>query len=114
TCAAQVWGARGEGMHLRAGRRPASRTTPSVGDLRGRLEGRLVVLEPLAADHELGLFEAARDGNLFAWLPENLAHSREELHSWLTWSLSAAQADREVPFAILEAESGKPVGSTRF
>ena len=101
-------------MYLRAVSQPASKTTPTVGDLRARLEGRLVVLEPLAADHELGLFEAARDGNLFEWLPENLAHSREELHSWLTWSLSAAQAHREVPFAILEAESGKPVGSTRF
>jgi RimJ/RimL family protein N-acetyltransferase len=74
----------------------------------------VVVLEPLAADHELGLFEAARDGNLFEWLPEDLAHSRERLHRWLTWSLSAAREGREVPFAILEAGSGKPVGSTRF
>jgi N-acetyltransferase len=92
----------------------ASETAPSVRDLRTRLEGRLVVLEPLAVDHERGLIEAARDGDLFEWFPEDLAGSPDELHSWLTWSLLAAQQDREVPFAILDAASGKPVGSTRF
>jgi RimJ/RimL family protein N-acetyltransferase len=100
--------------YLRLMSRPAGDRTPRVRDLRTRLEGRLVVLEPLTADHELGLFEAARDGSLFEWMPEDLSGSREQLHSWLAWSLSAAQQDREVPFAILAAESGKPVGSTRF
>jgi RimJ/RimL family protein N-acetyltransferase len=101
-------------MYLRLVPEPTAKTIASAGDLRVSLKGRLVALEPLAPDHELGLFEAAQDGNLFEWLPEDLASTREQLHRWLTWSLSAAQEGREVPFAILEAESGKPVGSTRF
>lgn len=87
---------------------------PTVADLRARLVGRLVVVEPLAADHEAGLFEAAQDGNLFGWLPEELGASREGLRNWLQWSLEAARSGRDVPFAILAAGSGKVVGSTRF
>src|SRR5438309_5060127 len=92
----------------------ARENVPTVGDLRNRLDGRLVVLEPLAAGHELGLFEAARDGSLFEWMPETLADSREQIRNWMTRSIKAAEEGREVPFAILEARSGKPVGSTRF
>ncbi len=93
---------------------PNGENRPRVSDLRTRLHGRLVVLEPLGEGHEAGLFEAARDGDLFAWLPEDLAESRQQLHSWLQDSIQAAREDREVPFAILEARSLKPVGSTRF
>ena len=92
----------------------ASRELPTVADLRARLVGRLVVVEPLAAAHEAGLFEAARDGALFGWLPEDLGVSREGLQDWLQWSLEAARSGRDVPFAILSAQSGKVVGSTRF
>jgi RimJ/RimL family protein N-acetyltransferase len=90
------------------------RDLPTVADLQARLVGRLVAVEPLAADHEAGLFEAARDGNLFGWLPEELGASREGLRNWLQWSLEAARSGRDVPFAIRAVESGKVVGSTRF
>ena len=86
----------------------------SAADLRARLRGRLVVLEPLVLRHEHELFEAAQDGALFDWLPENLATSREDLRHWLIWSLEAARRGHEVPFAILGAGSGRAVGSTRF
>jgi RimJ/RimL family protein N-acetyltransferase len=87
---------------------------PTVADLRARLVGRLVVVEPLAADHEAGLSEAARDGVLFDWLPEDLGASRQPLRDWLQWSLEAADSGRDVPFAILTAQCGNVVGSTRF
>jgi N-acetyltransferase len=87
---------------------------PTVADLRARLVGRLVVVEPLAGGHEAGLFQAAGDGAIFGWMPENLSASREGLRSWLHWSLDAARSDRDVPFAILAAQSGQVVGSTRF
>jgi RimJ/RimL family protein N-acetyltransferase len=92
----------------------ARRDLPTVSDLRARLLGRLVAVEPLAPAHEAGLFEAAQDGNLFAWMPEDLGASRERLRNWLQWSLEAARRGRDVPFTISAADSGKVVGSTRF
>lgn len=86
----------------------------SVADLRALLAGRLVVVEPLAAQHEDGLFDAAQDGGLFEWMPEDLASAREGLHSWLESSLEASRSGREVPFAIVAAGSEKVLGSTRF
>ncbi len=86
----------------------------SAADLAGRFRGRLVVLEPLAIEHEDGLFEAARDGQLFTWLPEDLGASRQHTRRWLTASIEAARLGTAVPFAILDAPTGEPIGSTRF
>jgi N-acetyltransferase len=85
-----------------------------VADLGGRFEGRLVVLEPLGPEHEQGLFEAAREGEVFIWLPAKLDVSRAQVHRWLTTGIEAADAGLEVPFAILDAATGEPIGSTRF
>jgi RimJ/RimL family protein N-acetyltransferase len=87
---------------------------PSAADLRARLRGRLVVVEPLARNHESGLFEAARDGALFDWLPQDLGATREGLRRWLEWSLEASRTGSEVPFTIFAVASGEAVGSTRF
>ncbi|HEY5987971.1 MAG TPA: GNAT family protein [Streptosporangiaceae bacterium] len=85
-----------------------------ISDLWERLEGRLVVLEPLSFEHEEGLFEAASDGELFTWLPDNPGASPESMRRWLTTAVEAARREQEVPFAILSTSTGKPVGSTRF
>ncbi len=87
---------------------------PTVDDLRGRFEGRLVIVEPLAAEHEEGLAAAAVDPAMFAWLPVDMASSREALHDWLTTSLAGARAGREVPYVIRSAQTGDLLGSTRF
>jgi len=92
----------------------AGTAQPTVADLRARLLGRLVVVEPLAAAHEAGLFEAARDGALFGWLPEDLGASREGLGRWVQSSLEASRGGREVPYTIFAAQSGSAVGATRF
>jgi RimJ/RimL family protein N-acetyltransferase len=73
-----------------------------------------VVVESLAPAHEAGLSAAARDSDLFRWLPDDLAASDTRLRNWLESSLEASRSDREVPFAILLAQSGQVVGSTRF
>ena len=97
---------------------PAVRTTrparPTPADLRGRFAGRLVVVEPLSAEHEPGLIEAAGDPEMFAWMPVDMASSHEALHDWLAASLAGAEQEREVPFAIRAAGSGVVLGSTRF
>jgi N-acetyltransferase len=86
----------------------------SAADLRGRFAGRRVIVEPLAAEHEAGLVAAAADGEMFRWMPVDMASSRDALHAWMTTTLANAEAGREVPYAILEVGSGRMLGSTRF
>ena len=71
-------------------------------------------VEPLAAEHEPGLIEAAGDPEMFAWMPVDMASSRDALHEWLMSTLSAAREGSTVPFAIVAADSGRVLGSTRF
>ena len=92
----------------------ADATGPGAADLRRRFVGRLAVLEPLSIEHESGLVAAASDPDVFTWLPEDMASSGERLRRWLGRSLEAAELGREVPYAILSASTGEPLGSTRF
>jgi RimJ/RimL family protein N-acetyltransferase len=79
-----------------------------------RLEGRIVVVEPLARAHEDGLWEAAQDEAIWRWLPVNGVADRETFHRWLEDALARADAGLDVPFAVVDAGSGAPLGSTRY
>ena len=79
-----------------------------------RLEGKLVVLEPLAPEHADGLRAGrGRSGDL-------AAHDRPRparpsvFDDWFESTLANAQAGVEAPFAIVLRESGEPVGSSRY
>jgi RimJ/RimL family protein N-acetyltransferase len=87
---------------------------PTSADLQGRFTGELVVVEPLAAEHERGLIAAADQPELFRWMPIDMASSDDAVRAWLSESLDHAASGREVPFAILDAASGRVLGSTRF
>ena len=86
----------------------------SAADLRRRLEGRLVRLEPLAAHHADGLRAAATDSDMFAWMPVDMASSDAALMAWLDESIALGRDGIAVPYAILAADSGRVLGSTRF
>lgn len=79
-----------------------------------RLEGRIVVVEPLAPAHEPGLWEAAQDPEIWRWLPVNAVAERESFHLWLEDALARADAGLDVPFAVVDARSAVPLGSTRY
>ena len=81
--------------------------------LHERLEGRLVVLEPLAERHAQGLAAAARDPEIWRWTIAP-AHEPGPFAAWFAAALDAAAAEAEAPFAILLRESGEPVGSSRY
>jgi N-acetyltransferase len=81
--------------------------------LAARLEGRLVVVEPLTRAHAEGLRLAAADAAVWRWMTAP-AHEPEGFDPWLEAALAAAEEGTEAPFAILLRESGEPVGSTRF
>lgn len=69
-----------------------------------RLEGRLVTLEPLAAEHEDGLRTAAADERIWRWM------LTRDVDRWIADALSAGE-DRQ-PFAVLK--DGEVVGSTSY
>jgi RimJ/RimL family protein N-acetyltransferase len=78
-----------------------------------RLEGRLVVLEPLAERHADGLWEAAQDAEVWRWTHADVGGSRAAFDAWLTQTLEEADEGVSVPFAQLAPE-GDPLGSTRY
>jgi RimJ/RimL family protein N-acetyltransferase len=85
-----------------------------VDALRGRFQGRLVVVEPLAPAHFDGLVEAAQDGEIFTWFPTEVGASVDTARAFLEDALAAAETGERITYAILDAQTRKPVGSTSF
>jgi N-acetyltransferase len=80
-----------------------------------RLEGRTVVLEPLAEEHEAGLFAAATsDPEVWRWMSIVQPADRAAFRRFLDDAFAQAAAGVEVPFAVLRAADGVPLGSTRY
>jgi N-acetyltransferase len=88
---------------------------PAVEDLTARLTGRFVILEPASAEHEEGLWEAAKDDSpLFQWMPVDLSTRRGVVRDWLSDSIEATAMGSAVVYTILDAASQTPIGSTRW
>lgn len=87
---------------------------PAVAELRTWDSGRLVAVEPLAAEHEAGLAQAATDPAMFRWMPADMASSRDALREWLATRLQAAREQREAPHVILAADDRRVLGSSTF
>jgi RimJ/RimL family protein N-acetyltransferase len=76
------------------------------------LEGRIVRLEPLAREHEVGLWEASRDPRTWRWLSIVQPETRDEWHAFVEQALAAAREGSEIPLVTIS--HGEVVGSTRF
>lgn len=63
------------------------------------MEGQLVVVEPLASQHEEGLFAAGHDRETWAYLSASpdAYETRERFHRWMDESLAATAAGDGVP-----------------
>lgn len=83
-------------------------------ELSERLEGRLVVLEPVEPRHEQPLWEAAQDPEVWRLASADVGGSRGAFDRWLGQLRVAFAAGEEVPFATVERERGRVVGSTRY
>jgi len=82
-------------------------------ELRERLEGQLIVLEPIDAKHEPAMRAAAADPLVWRWMQID-ASEDEGFDRWFGHALRNAEAGTEVPFATVDRESGRVLGSTRF
>lgn len=78
-----------------------------------RLEGRHVMLEPLAPEHADALFAAADDPSMFRYLSERL-ETREDHRGYVQRGLAERDAGRAIPFVIRLRGDGGIVGTTRF
>jgi N-acetyltransferase len=78
-----------------------------------RLEGEIVVLEPLQRKHEEELRAVAADPEIWRWMTVH-GHEPDTFTRWLDVTLEAAEEGREAPFAIVLRETGQVVGSTRY
>ena len=77
------------------------------------LRGDVVVLEPLHRAHGDGLRAAAEDMD-WSHMPVDPLESNELFDDWLEDALARAAAGEHVPFAVLSAQTGAPLGSTRY
>ncbi len=76
-----------------------------------KLEGRLVVLEPLAEEHEAPLREAAQDAEIWRFGMDDFA---TKFDLWWETARSEQQAGTQIPFATVDRSTGRVVGSSRF
>jgi N-acetyltransferase len=83
-------------------------------ELSERLEGRLVVLDPVRPEHQEPLWEAAQDPEIWPLMSIEAGLDRERFGRWWAQLRAAFAAGEEVPFATLLRTSGRVVGSTRF
>jgi N-acetyltransferase len=79
-----------------------------------RLEGRLIVLEPLVPAHESELYAAAQNPDVWRWMSYNAVESAERFHGWFDDALRATKAGEEAVFVVRSKQSGELIGSTRY
>jgi N-acetyltransferase len=84
-----------------------------VWNLTPRLEGELVILEPLAAVHFDGLLQASRPQETWAWWSADMS-TPEAFRAWFDDALGAGEEGTRAHFATLAASDGTPIGSTSF
>ncbi|MDC6361780.1 MULTISPECIES: GNAT family N-acetyltransferase [Flavobacteriaceae] len=77
------------------------------------LEGELVKLVPMLAEHREALVSAASDGKLWElWYTS--VPSADTIDTYMGIVFSEQKADRALPFAIIDKKTNTVVGSTRY
>jgi N-acetyltransferase len=78
------------------------------------LAGKHVRLEPLEHRHANGLVAASAgaDNDLYRW--SFVPVGAQAVHAYIETALQSRDEGNAIPFAIVRASDGKPIGSTRF
>ena len=79
------------------------------------LEGSVVRLEPLRADHSEFFWDVAKDAleDVFRWIPYPM-RTPEDFQRLVDKTLAEQERGESVAFATVERGSGRVIGSTRF
>ena len=78
------------------------------------LYGEHVRLEPLDHRHAEELFEASQDDEVWRYMPVPRPAEPAALVELIDKAWKAASQGAEIPFAVIDSESDRAVGSTRF
>jgi RimJ/RimL family protein N-acetyltransferase len=78
------------------------------------LTGRLVELQPFVPEHAAGLFEAAQDDEVWEYIPWPKPRALADMEAFVAESRARMAAGTELPFAIVERVSRKPVGQISY
>ena len=97
--------------NARPARAPVPAAAPWVTPV--TLAGRRVRLEPLELSHLPGLVAAGADPVTWVWMHAPLT-DEASMRAWLEEALRNRDAGAEVPFATVDAATGRVLGSTRF
>lgn len=77
------------------------------------LEGNLVTLTPLKPEHRSALLEASTDGELWKlWYTS--VPSKDSIDAYLEYAFSEQVAERALLFAVVDKQTQKIIGSTRY
>ena len=77
------------------------------------LQGEKVRLIPLQATHKNELLEAASDGDLWKlWFTS--VPTIKNIEAYLDFAFKEAEADRALPFAVINLANNQVVGTTRY
>jgi RimJ/RimL family protein N-acetyltransferase len=79
------------------------------------LEGMAVRLEPLRLEHAPLLWDVVKNDSAetFRWIPYSMAKP-EDFQTVVEKALAELQRGESLPFATVEKESGRVIGSTRY
>lgn len=77
------------------------------------LEGNLVRLEPLRRDHWEGLWEAGQFEQIWTYMSSKMSKP-EDAQTFIELALKNQAEGTELPFVIVNKQTGKIIGSTRF
>jgi len=78
------------------------------------LYGDAVRLEPLDVTHADDLLAAGADPDIWRYLPIPQPRTWAEVRQWIDQAWKLAATGDELPFALIDPESGRAVGSTRY
>jgi N-acetyltransferase len=78
------------------------------------LYGDAVKLEPLDPSHADDLLAAGADPEIWRYMPIPQPGSAAEVRKWIDDAWKLAATGEQLPFAIMDAETGRAVGSTRY
>jgi len=73
-----------------------------------------VTLRPLTMEHLADFYKTGSFPDIWTWSLPDKCTSIEATKNWLQYSKQMAEQDLHVPFAIIDNDSGKFVGSTRY
>jgi len=78
------------------------------------LYGDAVKLEPLDPSHAEDLLAASADPEIWRYLPIAQLTSMVEVTQWIDEAWKLAATGEQLPFAIVDPETGRAIGSTRY